>query len=296
MKEEVKRGGGYCWFFGKKRGGENSGTARGQAISSRVSLHAREDYADLYIYHSSLKNYSRVGSPPQKRISLADFALINGKRATTYSFSFHLFPPSSFFSPPPPFFPRFFKKRWKIFHPRLRTVRGAPPSGLTEKCIKGEGDVRKVYMPVSSLFSFIQWYIIGQYFCLRFTMIKVVVVVIVTDFWLVLISLLHIKCTYGRVCLPKKRMPKGIWREVSLHEWSWILYIRFGIKQRQHRVPEKIAFSQETGGNRVEGWKLGQRQFLGETISRNEIRKRFVRKMILKLNWFVYSSNCSILQ
>lgn len=41
----------------------------------------------------------------------------------------------------------------------------------------------------------------------------------------------------------------------------------------QHREFEKIAFSQETGGQ--PGWKLGRRQFLGETISRNEIRKRF---------------------
>lgn len=259
-------------IFGGERGSENSGTARGRAISPRVSLHAREDYADLYIYHSSLKNYSRVVFSPEENFA-------RGFRPHQRQTRDNLLLLVSSFPLPSPSFSFFLKKRWKIFHPRLRTVRGPAPSGLTEKCIKGEGDIRKVYMPVvPSLFRLFNDILHGQHFYdaygLRIKVIVVTLLLLTFDFDIDFSFTLY---TYVRVCLPKKRMPKEIWRKVSLHEWSWILYIRFGIKQRQHRVPEKIAFSQETGGNRVEGWKLGQRQFLGETISRNEMRKRFVR-------------------
>lgn len=270
----MKERGGCCWFFGGK-GGAKIQERRGDEQFPRAFpfTHARitRIYTSTILpWKIILELYSR-----RKRISLADFALINGKRATTYSFSFHLSPS------PPPSFSFFLKKRWKIFHPRLRTVRGPAPSGLTEKCIKGEGDIRKVYMPVvPSLFRLFNDILHGQHFYDAYGLRIKVIVVVVTLLLLTFdfdIDFSFTLYTYVRVCLPKKRMPKEIWRKVSLHEWSWILYIRFGIKQRQHRVPEKIAFSQETGGNRVEGWKLGQRQFLGETISRNEMRKRFVR-------------------
>lgn len=111
VKEEER---GYCLIFFWKKVKENSGQA--------ISPHAR--ITRIYtFYHSSLKNYSRVGEfrPRQRATNLL-----------LLSFHLSLSPPS------PSFFFVFFKKKMKNCSPaRLRTVRGAAPSGLTEKCIKG---------------------------------------------------------------------------------------------------------------------------------------------------------------
>lgn len=173
---------------------------------------------------------------------------------------------------------------------RLRTVRGAAPSGLTEKCIKGA-----MYEKFTRLFPFFRLFN-DMYFRTAFlpclTIVKVILIFLIFhDFWFRYSSLFSTSIVRSSVRSSKKGTPKGIWREVSLHEWSWILCIRFGIKQRQHRAPEKIAFSQEeeeTGrqpGGRVETWPTSISRW--NNIWKTRFENVLFFEMILKLNWFV---------
>lgn len=93
-------------IFWGEGGSENSGTARGRAIS----LHAREDYADLYIYHSSLKNYSRVVFSPEENFA-------RGFRPHQRQTRDNLLLLVSSFPLPSSFFFVFSKKKMKNFSP-----------------------------------------------------------------------------------------------------------------------------------------------------------------------------------
>lgn len=98
-KREIKERRGYCLIFWQKKGGD-SGDKQFPRARVFPFTHARITRIYTSTTISPWKNYSRVGSLPfplQKRISLADFALINGKRATTYSFLLVLSFPLFFF-------------------------------------------------------------------------------------------------------------------------------------------------------------------------------------------------------